>query len=152
MHTAPLLVICKAVVTVVQVRGVKSIKQNEKSSIWMVTAARRSTSGVAVGSWLVECTIYSASAYIPDRFFGLLPTTPPMMEETISTENNIRRMPRITLDRLYITHTRRIITTAFTVIICFSESESQQLTSGCIKEKKECPSIDHIHYLTWPNP
>ena len=41
----------------------------------------------------------------------------------ISTENNIRRARRISLDRLYIAHTRRIIMTVVTIRIAFPESE-----------------------------
>ena len=68
-------------------------------------------------------TIGSASVYIPDKFFGSLLMAVARMVEVISTTNNVRRAPRINLDRLYITHTRSIITTAATIRVCFYESE-----------------------------
>ena len=44
-------------------------------------------------------TIDSASIYIPDTFFGSLLTATARMVEMISMTNNVRRAPRINLDR-----------------------------------------------------
>ena len=46
-----------------------------------------------------------------------------MIVEKISTENIIRRVLRISLDRLYIAHTRRIMATVVTIKHYFHESK-----------------------------
>ena len=74
-----------------------------------------------------------------------------MMNAMISRENNVRRLPRISLDRLYITHTRRIIMTAVTIRVTFSQ-RVQQPTIGRTKKEKECPSTDYVDYGTLKAP
>jgi len=63
--------------------------------------------------------VYLANIYIPDRFFGSLWTAAVTMKKAISSENIVRRVARISLDRLYIAHTRRIIVTAVIARVCF---------------------------------
>ena len=53
-----------------------------------------------------------AGLYIPDIFLRSLKMTAQRRLETISKANGIMRVPRISFDRLYIAHMRRIIATA----------------------------------------
>ena len=59
----------------------------------------------------------SAGIDVPEKFVGLLMTAAKRMLAMISKENEVRRTPRMSVDRLYIAHTRRIITTATTIRI-----------------------------------
>ena len=65
---------------------------------------------MGVGSRLVHRITSLARDYIHNTFFGLLFMATTRMEETISTKKNVRIIPRINPDRLYIAHTRSIIT------------------------------------------
>ena len=76
------------------------------------------TSGVVIDSFLVQDIICSAGVNVPDRFIGLLMTAVARMLAMISKENEVMRTPRMSVDRLYIAHTRRIITTAAIIRAC----------------------------------
>ena len=53
-----------------------------------------------------------AGVYVPDKFLMSLKMTAQIMLEIISRANGITRVPRISFDRSYIAHMRRIIATA----------------------------------------
>ena len=117
-HIAPPCVICKITATFVHMGAVACSAQNENSGNWMMATVRWPTSRVVTDSWLAQRTTCSG-IYIPGRFFGMLSMAIARIVGMISAENSIRRMPRIILDLLYIAHTRRIITTAVTIRVCF---------------------------------
>ena len=104
--------------------GIGCTMQNVTSSIWVVTAVRRSTSEMVVDGRLVQCTFYLVGVDVPDRFFGSLLIATARTVEMIARQKNTRRVPRISFDRLYIAHTRRIITTAIVIRVTFSESDT----------------------------
>ena len=102
-------------------------------------------------SWLVQYTSYLASVNIPERLLRSLEIAAAMINMMISRENNIRRLPRMSLDRLYIAHTRRIIVTVVNIRVTFSES-AQQPTIGRAKKEKEYPCTDYVDYRTLKAP
>ena len=70
-----------------------------------------------------------------------------MEVEMIARQKNIRRALRINLDRLYSTHTQRIIVTEVTIRVVF-EKVTQQLTIGRTNKENERPSSDQTDYST----
>jgi hypothetical protein len=144
-HIAPPCVICKMTATFVHMGAVACGAQNENSGNWMVTAVRCPTSRVVMDSWLVHRTMRSASIYIPGRFFGMLSMVIARMVEIISAENSVRRVPRMSLDLLYIAHTWRIITTAVTIRVHFSEAELYNNSQSAAPKKRR-----NVHPLTIP--
>lgn len=65
----------------------------------------------------------------------------------ISRKNNVRSTCRIRFDRLYMAHTRSIITTGFIINGCLLWEG--KLTIGRSKKYKECPLSDDREYLTF---
>ena len=57
----------------------------------------------------------------------------------------------MSLDRLYIAHTWRIIVTVVNIRVTFSES-TQQPTIGHTKKEKEYPCTDYVDYRTLKAP
>jgi hypothetical protein len=72
MHITALSVIPKMAATFIQMSEIGCTTQYAESSIWMVTAMRIPTSGMAVDGRVVQYTIYPARVYIPDRLLGSL--------------------------------------------------------------------------------
>ena len=66
---------------------------------------------------LVQDIKCSAGIDVPEKFVGLLMTAAKRMLAMISKKNEVRRTPRMSIDRLYIAHTRKIITTATSIRI-----------------------------------
>ena len=61
-----------------------------------------------------------------------------MMSQMVSRENNTRRVPRISLDRLYIDHTRSNITTEIIIrVLFFSETELHDNSQSAAPRNKE---------------
>lgn len=93
--------------------------------------------------------MHSASFGIPGNFFGLLSTEIARTVEMISRENSIRRVPRTSLERLYIAHTRRIATTVITISVCLSNKQTTwQRTIGRPEKENKHPFIDDTEYFT----
>ena len=124
IHSVAPWVICKMEVTFGQMGEAGWITQNEKCAIWPVTTVWWPTGGVAADSWLVQYTSYLTNVNVPERFLGSLYIAAVMINVMISRENNVRRLRMMSLDRLYIAHTRRIIMTAVTIWVTFSQSET----------------------------
>ena len=99
-------------------------------------ASKRCGSGQLVS----VATIDLASVDIPDKFFGTLLMATARMKEITSTTNNVRRVPRINLDRLYIAHTRSIITTATTVRVYFFLRANYTTHSRLHRKRKIMPN------------
>ena len=98
----------------------------------------------------VRHIIDSANIHILVIYFGSWKMVSARSVETISRVNNVRSVLRMSFDRLYIAHTRRIMATASTIIVCLcQEWVTQQLTIGSDKKESVRPFTDVEYCFTF---
>lgn len=86
------------------------------------------------------CTSFR-QLYIPEKRFGSLGMAVEMIVQIISRENNVMRVRKTILDRLYIAHTQRIVTTS--AIINFHFQRVNYATTHDLLLRKIDSSSNH---------